>query len=233
MMMHSIREEYEATSNWENKKEKDEDEEDNMINKKVDPVEVDKLLVKELNQLSLENREKVMEEIHGIVSTSHHHHGNTSNNRDNNKSMIEEENMLLEQMQSELDNHASANASSAYQKAKLLQSEWIRDRNFLWSFLVKEEMDPKKAALRMIRYLDYVTEIYNTEEVLFRPIYLSDLNQESKQIMESEGSIQISPVRDPSGRRILAHLRDIGSVSMISRVRFDISVIGVLIIYLF
>jgi len=314
----------------------DDQEERNLIyssmtmNKKqpyVDPNEVNRLLVTELNQLSLDNREKVMEEIHGVMITtttstttdtttatatatatatnrgtgSRNNNNNDDddnddrsnvnvNNNDNNdtksnagscgdnndskkKTIDEEENKLLQQMEYEIEkiitaNFATADAAfaaannnnsnnnnpppshhqhqhqqqhqqqqqqagggsgsgsnitstatsgsagcilgTAYQKAKLYQSELIYDRNFRYSFLLKEEMDPKKAAVRILRYLDFIVTVYHTDEVLFRPIMLQDLSENSKQLLYKEGPLQLLPIRDPSGRKVLVHLRDLG-----------------------
>ncbi|OEU12154.1 hypothetical protein FRACYDRAFT_244415 [Fragilariopsis cylindrus CCMP1102] len=151
-----------------------------------------------------------------------------NNNNDPTKKKIEEEeegeNALLQQMEYEIEkivtaNFATATAAlgsstciigTAYQKAKLHQSEYIHDRNFRYAFLNKEEMDPKKTALRFLRYLDFIVQLYHTEEVLFRPIMLQDLSEKSRQVMYKEGPLQILPIRDPSGRKIFVHLRDFG-----------------------
>lgn len=209
----------------------DDDEEERILIQKshqeVDPDQVEKLLVKELNELSISTREKVLEEIHGVLpspNVSSSSHGNLLPLEEN-----DEEERLLELMQAaldELEGHATeegANAHpgatpsttqallQAYQTAKSLQSEWISDRHFRWSFLCREDFQPKNAALRMLRYLNLVSSVYKTDQVLLRPVDLKDLDPRVRDYMHAEGPMQILPVRDPAGRRVFVHLREIGS----------------------
>mmetsp|Transcript_13277 Transcript_13277/g.26657 ORF Transcript_13277/g.26657 Transcript_13277/m.26657 type:complete len:622 (+) Transcript_13277:75-1940(+) len=188
----------------------------------LDPNQVENLLVKELTQMSFDKRERVLEEIHGVPGSR----------------AIKDEEILLEQMQVELDDlerntptevtvtpaetmlrsKTSATATkttttldiSAYQNAKMHESELIHDRHFRWTFLNREANDPRKAAIRMIRYLNFISRIYNSEEVLMRPIYLEDLDPAVSEFLHAEGGgvAQILPIRDTAGRRVLAHLND-------------------------
>lgn len=211
----------------ENDDEEAEDEEFKLMQqcaKFLDPNQVENLLVKELTQMSLDKRERVLEEIHGVPGSR----------------AMQEEESLLKQMQIELDDleqntptegtvtpiettscsTASVTATKtttnpeiwAYQKAKMRESELIHDRHFRWTFLHREHNDPKKAAIRMIRYLNFISRIYNSEEVLMRPIYLEDLDPAARVFLHAEGGGigQILPVRDTAGRRVFTHLKDAG-----------------------
>ena len=155
----------------------------------IDPMEVDKLLVSELNQLSMLHRERANEEIHGIVDSSI---TDTTNNHNNDvtKKQEEEEQALLN-LQKELDTIYDVDTHSrstttllypAYYYARSHGSGLITDRGFCLSFLAQEGYShPQRAALRLLRYLEHIQRIYQTNQVLFRPIRLSDLEQKGEE----------------------------------------------------
>jgi hypothetical protein len=78
-------------------------------------------------------------------------------------------------------------------------------------FLRSEKYNAKKAARRMMLWLDCIHSMYMTDKVLMRPIRLSDLNQDAIEIAK-EGSMLLigSNARDSSGRHIVAVFSDIG-----------------------
>jgi len=227
----------------------------------VDPDEVDRLLVGELNQLSVTDRERVSEEVHGVSSTNiytddvlkeclssmqkeldkhyydlehpdqdfgnsvHSTNESVTNAIEQNphrsnegvvtssfgcKRNIDANTLLLN------DHSSSASASSlsspsslcsAYREARSKNSTMISDVNFRRGFLFAEDFDPKKAALRLMRYLDLIHGLFETSDVLFRPIFIEDLDIEAREQLFM-GPIQVSPERDSSGRRIFVYLRD-------------------------
>ena len=215
----------------------------------VDPIAVNKLLNNELNQLSLDRREQLLEEIHGINNGGGAlQFGNGNNDQ---QQQQEEEDNALRQFQEALDsyytsetatptsnnnnnnnniNHNNSNHNynydydynykynykyPAYRYAREHGSELIYDRDFRLTFFSRDGGCPKEAATRMLNYLEFIREIYDTTDILFRPICLSDLSEQqgAKATMYEEGPLQILPVRDASGRRVCAHLRDFGPSS--------------------
>ncbi len=205
----------------------------------LDPLAVDKLLCQELNELPLDRRRVISEEIHGVQSGE-----DVSLLQSFDKCRIatrkEREDVALSQFQDELDRYYSSVPNhtetdlfaldvrypidySAYQYARDNGSELIKDRDFQLTFFGRGEEGncPKKAAKRMIKYLEFVRQVYNTNDVLFRPITLSDLNEAigSKTFMYEVAPLQLLPLRDPSGRRIFVQLRDIGPSSSPINVR--------------
>mmetsp|Transcript_10956 Transcript_10956/g.25949 ORF Transcript_10956/g.25949 Transcript_10956/m.25949 type:complete len:550 (-) Transcript_10956:287-1936(-) len=195
----------------------------------VNPEEVDRMLANELNQLSLYDRELVMEEVHGINRASERQQGALEG--------------ALVAMQEELDKHYFGNESSAsinqsmptsgmekiegdtqvadsgssssltfraYRIARSKNSRLLSDYLFRRAFLIAESNDPKKAAIALMKYLDLIHDLFETSDVLFRPIFLDDLHPEAKQELVM-GSYQILPDRDSSGRRVFCYLRDASS----------------------
>jgi len=97
---------------------------------------------------------------------------------------------------------------SAYREARSKNSGLLSDATFLSSFLEAENYNAQDAAKRLIKYLAYIRELYETSEVLFRPIFIKDLNPVAREQL-AMGSYQILPDRDSSGRRVFVYLRDI------------------------
>ncbi len=202
----------------------------------VDPRAVNKLLSYELNELSLEHRERISEEIHGVKPWGGaFQHTNMQLTRE------EQEEVVFRQFDDELDRYYFSEPATpgmdsfgnnsagieykypAYRYARDNGSELIRDRDFHLTFFGQGESGscPKEAAKRMMNYLELVRQVYRTDDVLFRPITLSDLNEAmgSKELMYQVAPIQILPLRDPSGRRVVVHLRDVGPASYPAIVR--------------
>eukprot|EP00536_Pseudo-nitzschia_multiseries_P014444 jgi/Psemu1/38696/gm1.38696_g len=148
----------------------------------LDPAQVEKLLAEELNQMSFDRRKRASEEVHGLVPQPRplrqmHPYCYAFDTQTAER---------LSELQSELDvlcgdscsgrNHShnyrcssksfttTKSSVAAYQRAKSGRSALLNDHEFRLSFLRKEEMDPKKAAIRLVNYLGFVQEIYETDE---------------------------------------------------------------------
>jgi len=209
----------------------------------VDPIAVNKLIVNELNQLSLDRREHVLEEIHGVKNGGGALQYGSANDQ---RRQEEEIDNAMRKFQEALDQYYFSEKAAitktatittptpaegdhndnydeysnykfpAYRYAREQGSELIHDRGFRLIFFGWQEEGgtglscPKQAATRMLNYLEFVREIYDTSDVLHRPICLSDFSESAKEIIYEEGPLQILPVRDPSGRRVCVYLRDVG-----------------------
>jgi len=231
----------------------------------VDPIKVDRLLVEELNLLSVNDRERVLEEVHGISafdtgtggnvleeglirmqsdlcghyynvgadpedyvrpsppSNSSSHSKSRSSpliyaqNTNNTKCVVTQIFNISRRRGPGLSRHGydptSLSSSSpsfygAYREARSKNSTLLSDIKFQRGFLVAENFNPKRAALRMMKYLDMIQKLFETSDVLFRPIFLNDLHTEAKEQLVM-GSYQMLPDRDSSGRRVFVYLRDI------------------------
>ncbi len=195
----------------------------------VNPHEIDQMLVDELNELTFNEREQLLEEVHGVALADKGEDGLFVEN-------------ALKQMQEELDKHFynkcdshnccdeivskrgpnnrrkysspfsfvpnQAIICSAYREARFKNSSLITDPLFMRGFLLSESFDPKAAAFRMMIYLERMKELYGTSAVLFRPIFINDMHIKAREQLVM-GSYQMLPDRDSSGRRVFCYLRDI------------------------
>lgn len=219
--------------------------EDQIPDVRVQPYEVDRLLVDadqllvdELNELTVNKREQVLEEVHG-VSSFH-------------KLPLPE--IHLKQMQEELDRHFySADDShscgddrsfhsfstarkpsiicGAYREARLKNSSLITDPLFMRGLLLSENLDPKAAAIRMMLYLERTKEIYGTSAVLFRPIFIEDMHMKAKEQLVM-GAFQLLQDRDSSGRRVMCYIRDINPSITAQNLKYSVSKCDVTIIFI-
>jgi len=78
---------------------------------------------------------------------------------------------------------------------------YIHTNCYKLSFLRCELFDACKAAKRYTKYLNVLLEIYG-EKALQRPIRMTDLDKEDLSYLR-EGQVQVLPLRDRSGRRIV------------------------------
>ena len=156
----------------------------------VDPREVNVLLAKHLNELSFQNRTRINEEIHGVCCLA-----------------PEETPELLatglKQISLEIDCIPNAEKQAFTQNQDLFpDNSYVNGRYFRLMFLRCELFNAKKAAIRLVKYLDFVLEVFDNKiELLTRPIRLEDLSPRSMKLLRT-GSIQLVPVRDNSGRRV-------------------------------
>jgi hypothetical protein len=171
---------------------------------------VDNVLSKELMKLSVQDRNDIQEEIHGVRCMA----------------PTETPELLkqsLEQLQWEIDNtvplyqkHAylqsqkqSANANSA-NIVNSIPSTYVNTAEFRLRFLRCELFDVRKAAHRMTKFLNLVLELWGNF-ALQRPIQITDFSkQELKQLRK--GKYQFLPYRDRcgvTGRRIVCVFPDV------------------------
>jgi hypothetical protein len=149
----------------------------------------DQLLTEEMQSLSICERTKVQEEIHGVSNMC----------PEETPEMVEK---ALKSMAQHLNN---IQLKPIYDQ--LSPSSYLHTREWKLRFLRCELFDCKKAAMRLIRFTEYMEREYDME-VLQRPLRLSDLQTKSgnraREVMESfrSGHSQLFPFRDRSGRRI-------------------------------
>ena len=150
-----------------------------------DHTNLSSLIASELSKLSLEDREKALEEVHGVIET---------NNED-----PEEINELLDQVKDELKR---IRYKQAYEKAAFLSYAYVTDPELVVFFLRADNYDARKAAIRLVEHFKYKLKIFG-EHTLVRDIMYDDLSEAAKSVLKS-GFILVLPTPDRSGRRVVA-----------------------------
>jgi hypothetical protein len=153
--------------------------------RRPDPMEsdTDALLAKELHSLSMKEREKVMDEIHGVV-----------------ESVNEDPTFVAERLVEFDEAIRKIKRKSAYERALFLSPRYVRDPDFRLMFLRADTFDAKKAAGRMILYFQNKLELF-AEDKLVKRITLEDLSADDRQELGT-GSFQFLTEHDRSGRAI-------------------------------
>ena len=147
-------------------------------------VETDALLAKELNQLSMKEREEVYHDIHGVAE------------------IVEETPefvaIKLKELELEL---AQIPTKNAYNQAKEKSPEYVTGIRECLMFLRACRFDATEAAARMVRYYEEKLLLFGPEP-LARDLHIKDLKEEERISLES-GYLQLLPGRDRAGRAIL------------------------------
>lgn len=148
----------------------------------------DALLAYELNKLSFKERDQINDDIHGVGKESP-----TNETPELLKEALQQLSVELEH----IDNKPAYNASQTF------TNTYVNTDNFRLIFLRSEFLDAKKAAKRIVGYLDTIRWCFG-DEVLMRDIRLSDFTGESAKYLQF-GCQQLLPGRDRSGRRIVGN----------------------------
>mmetsp|Transcript_13007 Transcript_13007/g.20941 ORF Transcript_13007/g.20941 Transcript_13007/m.20941 type:complete len:477 (+) Transcript_13007:249-1679(+) len=143
----------------------------------------DKYLARELQSLSIDELERVYEEIHGVAKTV-----------EEDPKFVEEK---LESLEGELK---KIKDKTAYERALFLSPRYVRDPLFRKMFLRADSFDVRKAAARMINYFQYKMELFG-EEKLVKKITLEDLTPDDMDELMS-GSFQFLEEKDRCGRAV-------------------------------
>jgi len=185
---------------------------------------VDRLLAKELNQLSFRERNEINEEIHGV---------STLYTVDETPELICQS---LEQLRFELNNHVPMHSKMAYERSQQIYKEnlqirepcsvsslsgsisslnkisipksYVNDPDFLLLFLRREKFDVRKTALRLVNFMELVYELWG-EKALTEKTWQSQthLDPFEREVLRT-GTMQVLQGRDRAGRRILGNFAD-------------------------
>ena len=163
---------------------------------------MDKLWSKELYHLGVQEREDIINEIHGVQS---------------NRAIRETPEIISEGVQA-LRDHIDANIDNPVDNGDSivppitkdaysigineLKSDYILTKAFLLKFLRAALFDIEKAAQRYFRYLDLIYELFGKVS-LTRPLALADLTKREIRYLK-KGQMQLLPSRDGAGRRMYA-----------------------------
>jgi hypothetical protein len=171
------------------------------------PESADALLARELNRMSIQEREKIFEEIHGVD-------GVDDGNEEDPKFLSQ----CVEQMEEEL---RKLNRKSAYLQAKIQNRGYVSKRDLLLKFLRSETYKPKEAAIRLVAFFELKLELFGKEK-LTKEIRAEDFtkNPDDMAALES-GLFHCLPGRDRSGRIILGkfHRPEFSHIPLESKMR--------------
>ena len=133
-------------------------------------------------------REKVLEEIHGVADV-----------------MIEEGpdfvQERLNQMEIELNKLSRNESLIAYDRAVFLSPSIVKDTDFRLMFLRADLFDPRKAARRLTNFFQSKVELFG-EDKLLDDITLNDLDEDDMTTLTT-GGFMLLPSKDRAGRTIM------------------------------
>lgn len=144
---------------------------------------VEDALAREMQNLSLEEHEINLFELHGI-------------NEEHPEDPIIVESKL-KQMEIELANLAS---TEAYNLAKSMNANYVTNHHL--AFLRSERYDEKQAAEKIAAYFDVKRQLFGSTEILARDIKQSDLGNEELEFLRS-GPIHPCTTLDAAGRGVV------------------------------
>ena len=146
--------------------------------------EIDRMVAKAMLELSPQDRERALEELHGVVEVD------------------DEDPSFIASCLDDLDNClATMKQNTAYEEAERLSYSYVSNNRFRIMFLRSVRYVPQDAAERMIHFFEYKRELFGRDK-LVTDLTLDDLHPEDRPIMEG-GYIQVSPQQDQVGRPIL------------------------------
>jgi len=164
--------------------------------------QMDDLLSRELLQLSLQDRNAINEEIHGVRTIA----------------PKESPEMLAEQLRNMDIEINKIEMKDAFDRSQQFPNTYINQAEFRLRFLRADLFEAQKAALKMVNFLDLISELFG-DFALRRQIQMSDFSREEMQIFRV-GHQQLLPYRDRSGRRIYSSVGGFGmDVPLVSRVK--------------
>ncbi|CAB9530375.1 Transfer protein [Seminavis robusta] len=142
----------------------------------------------DFEKLSLDDREKLVFDIHGLPSIAQ-------------ASDLKERQQKLDALDAALENISNDEPrKSAYDSAVSLNPEYVKKLRTL--FLLANEWDPKLAADQMIQHFVNKEKLFGSGEVLGRDILMSDLSKEDMEHLNN-GCTQVLPSRDTAGRVVI------------------------------
>ncbi len=149
------------------------------------PQEVISLIASDMSRLSLQEREKAENDVHGIGDT------------------IVETPEILTQCVKEMHHFLEATKrGTAYELAEAMDRSYTSNFHFRAMFVRAERYRACEAAERMIQFFDCKKGLFGPA-LLVKDILLEHLNKDDKEALES-GGLQLCPAKDSAGRPILA-----------------------------
>ncbi|KAL3940117.1 MAG: hypothetical protein SGBAC_005278 [Bacillariaceae sp.] len=182
---------------------------------------LDKELAAKMTSLSMEDREMILEELHGVetkkrsnVSSYSYNNDSTNNknheNETNRKVSYTSESMhsLIDAMQNLQKHLVAMKEGTAYQQAQNDNSAYVSNIDFRLMFLRANSFDVKASAEQMIRYFEQKQLLFGKDK-LTKDITINDLDSDDKDFLK-QGSMQVLP-NDTAGRQVNINLKGLGT----------------------
>ena len=145
---------------------------------------VDSFLANEFSKLSVQERSKTYEELHGV------------------NDCVEETSLDLQNSLQELEEALTRiTPKRAYEMAKRQNKAYVMDPKFRLMFLRADCFHPEKAATRLLGYFGGKLQYFG-ESLLTKRIQFNDLDNDDQACVQA-GHLQVLPSRDRSGRAIV------------------------------
>jgi hypothetical protein len=143
-------------------------------------------LAEEMNRLSVQQRERIFEDVHGVADV-----------QEETPEFVAKHVEAFEKFVGWL----RPNDRKTYNKALFLKPTLQTDIKFKLKFLRADEFDADKAASRMVKYFDQKCNLFG-EEKLVENITMDDLTEDERHLYKI-GYMSELPFRDRSGRPII------------------------------
>jgi hypothetical protein len=145
---------------------------------------VQSLLALDLNKISLNERDKVFEDLHGVPD------------------LVDESPELVASCLAELEpGIAKIRRRDAYIVAASKDSSYTSSRTLRLKFLRAENFESDRAAARLVGFFETKLELFGPDP-LARDLLLSDLDEDDQKCLQS-GLMTLVPAKDAAGRGIV------------------------------
>jgi hypothetical protein len=149
-----------------------------------DPHQLDSFIGQSINQLSQEERNAALNEVHGVPD------------------QVMEDSASMQTWLSRLDTHLNEiKRGTAYEIAETMDRCYVRSVKFRMMFLRAARHKSKVAAKRMIRFFEFKYRLFGRER-LAHDITINDLSRDDRECLRN-GSLQVLSCRDTAGRKIV------------------------------
>ena len=166
---------------------------DRLLKKAAEPhtssdKEIDAFIAKELNKMSMQERQKIFEEIHGV-----------------DRIVEETPEFLSEKLDALQEEVLKIHPKIAYEMAVQHDKTFVFKNTFRLTFLRADMFDPIKASKRLVTFFECRLALFGSH-LLTKSLTLQDLDKDDMATLKS-GYFQILPQRDTAGRAVLVQVQ--------------------------
>lgn len=163
-----------------------------------------------LKKLSYNERNMIYDEIHGVACYAREESPDLLQSSLARLSFELEDLVQLDTLDTtNEDNSPSLSTGFQLSRHNATASTYVNNPEFQLRFLRSENFDVRKAAIRLMKFMNFVMEFFGVY-ALFRPIKLTDFKRQDLKVLQA-GWLQILPFRDRSGRKVFVWVDKMGS----------------------